>query len=322
MTSAEGLLPRRQWLTAMAWSIGRVATAATPADGAAAPGTAPPVVTLGMGTYGMPGMPVADAVALVAATGFDTLELAVLPEWPSAPERLGPAERRDLRQRLTDTGLVLTALMEHVTPAADAAGHAQGLERLRRAAALAQDLAPAAPPLIQTVLGGGRWEAVRGLFVERLADWCAVADAAAVRIAVKPHRAGAMSTPEEGRWLLTQLGDPPRLGLVFDASHVVFRGLDLAAALATAAPRLFHVAAKDAVETTAGVGFALPGTAGTIDHAALLRQLVAVGYRGDVSCEVSSQVSKRPGYDPAAAVRMCHARMAAAFAAAGIARGR
>lgn len=158
------------------------------------------------------------------------------------------------------------------------------------------------------------------MFVERLADWCAVADAAAVRIAVKPHRAGAMSTPDEGRWLLTQLGEPPRLGLVFDASHLVFRGLDLAASLATAAPRLFHVAAKDAVETAAGVGFALPGTAGTIDHAALLRQLVAVGYRGDVSCEVSSQVSKHPGYDPAAAVRMCHARMAAAFAAAGIAR--
>lgn len=274
--------------------------------------------TLGLGTYAMPGMPVATAVDLVAASGFDTIELAALPEWPSAPERLGAADRVGLRRLLGHHGLALSALMEHLPPAAEEAPHRAQLERLSRAAALSRDLAPDRVPLVQTVLGGGRWEEVRAMVVDRVGAWRDRAVREGFRIAVKPHRFGAMSTPAEGLWLLDRIGDHDSLGLVFDASHLVFRGIDPAAALVEAAPRVFHVAVKDAVQRDGTVGFELPGVTGTPDHAVILRGLAAAGYRGDVCCEVSGQVSKRAGYDPAAAARDCHRALRGAFAAAGV----
>jgi len=163
---------------------------------------------------------------------------------------------------------------------------------------------------------------VRGLFAERLAAWRDLAAREGFRIALKPHRFGALSTPALARQLLAALGDPPCLGIVFDESHLVFREIDLVEALATARPCLFHVAVKDTEQRDGTVAFALPGATGTPDHAALLRRLVAAGYAGDVCCEVSSQISKHPGYDPAAAARQCHRAIAAACAAAGIGRRR
>ena len=277
-------------------------------------------ITLGIGTYGMPSLSPAAAVDLVADTGFDSIEIAVLADWPTAPERLTAVDRRDLRARLAGRGLVVSALMENLPPATDETAHRMQLDRLVRAAALARDLAPDRVPLVQTVLGGGRWDDVRALLLDRVGAWRDLADRDGFRIAVKPHRFGAMSTPAEGRWLIDQLGGPGSVGLVFDASHLVFRGIDLAAALATATPRLFHVAVKDAAEADGKVGFELPGTTGTPDHAATLRGLVTAGYGGDVCCEVSSQVSKRTGYDAAAAARQCHRAITAACVAAGIAR--
>ncbi|MFZ4731746.1 MAG: sugar phosphate isomerase/epimerase family protein [Pirellulales bacterium] len=301
-------MPRRRLLVA--------AVLAAPAVGAAE-ALAPPI-TLGIGTYGMQSLAPAAAVDLVADTGFDSIEVAALADGPMAPERLTAVDRHDLRARLAGRGLVLSALMENLPPAADETVHRGQLERLARAAALSRDLAPDRVPLVQTILGGGRWDDVRGLFAERLAAWRDLAAREAFRIAIKPHRSGALSTPEDGLWLLAQLGDHASLGLVFDASHLVFRGIDPAATLVTAAPRVFHVAVKDAVERGGTVGFELPGATGTPDHAAILRGLVAAGYRGDVCCEVSGQVSKRPGYDPAAAARDCHRAMRGAFAAAGV----
>jgi sugar phosphate isomerase/epimerase len=305
-------VPRRRLLVA--------AVLAAPAVGAAE-AVAPPI-TLGIGTYGMPSLDPAAAVDLVADTGFDSIEIAALADWPTAPERLSAATRHDLGARLAGRGLVVSALMEHLPPAADDTVHRGQLERLARAAALARDLAPDTVPLVQTILGGGRWDDVRGVFAERLAAWRDLAAREGFRIAIKPHRFGALSTPALARQLLGALGDPPCLGIVYDESHLVFRGIDLAEALATARPCLFHVAVKDAEQRDGTVGFALPGATGTPDHAALLRRLVAAGYAGDVCCEVSSQISKHPGYDPAAAARQCHGAMVATCVAAGIGRRR
>lgn len=307
-----GSLPRRRVIVA--------AVLAAPAVGAAE--TVAPPITFGIGTYGMPSLAPATALDLVADTGFDSIEIAALADSPTAPEHLAPPLRHDLRARLAGRGLVLSALMENLPPAADDTVHRGQLDRLARAAALARDLAPDTVPLVQTILGGGRWDDVRGLFAERLAAWRDLAARETFRIAIKPHRFGALSTPALARQLLAELGDPSCLGIVFDESHLVHRGIDLAEALATARPCLLHVAVKDAEQRDGTVAFALPGATGTPDHAALLRRLVAAGYAGDVCCEVSSQISKHPGYAPAAAARQCHRALTAACAAAGIGRRR
>jgi inosose dehydratase len=275
--------------------------------------------TLSIGTYSLKGLPLEDAVRAVAELGYDGVEVAVLPGFDGEPGRMPAARRRDVRRRIAGAGLALTAVMEQLTPAADDAGRRAALDRLRGAFALAADLGMAAP-LVQTVLGGGRWDEKKGLYRDRLAGWVEAANEAGGTVAIKPHRGGALSRPEEAVWLIRQLGDPPRLRMVYDYSHYAFRDMPLEATVREALPYTAHVAVKDAVRDGERVAFALAGEAGTVDYVTLLRLLYAGGYRGDVCCEVSSQISGKPGYDPVAAARTCYRNMARAFERARVPR--
>lgn len=275
--------------------------------------------TLSIGTYSLKGLALEEAVRVVAEVGYDGVEIAALPGFDGEPGRMPPERRKDVRRRIEGAGLKLTALMEQLTPAADDAEHKKGLDRLRRVFALAAELGMAAP-LVQTVLGGGRWDEKKGLYRDRLAGWVELADRAGGVLAIKPHRGGALSRPEEAVWLIRQLGDSPHLRMVYDYSHYAFRDMPLEATVREALPYTAHVAVKDAVRDGERVVFALAGEGGTVDYVALLRLLDAGGYRGDVCCEVSSQISGKPGYDPVAAARVCYRNMARAFEAANVPR--
>jgi len=275
--------------------------------------------TLSIGTYSLKGLTLEEAVRVVAEVGYDGVEIAALPGFDGEPGRMPPERRTDVRRRIEGAGLKLTALMEQLTPAADEAEHKKGLDRLRRVFALAAELGMAAP-LVQTVLGGGRWDEKKGLYRDRLAGWVEVADRAGGVLAIKPHRGGALSRPEEAVWLIRQLGDSPHLRMVYDYSHYAFRDMPLEATVREALPYTAHVAVKDAVRDGERVVFALAGEGGTVDYIALLRLLYAGGYRGDVCCEVSSQISGKPGYDPVVASRVCYRNMARAFEMANVPR--
>jgi inosose dehydratase len=273
-------------------------------------------LTLGFSTYGLPGMETEEALPLLVEIGFDNVELDARPDGDASPARMMAGRRSNVRRQLHDTGLRLTALMVEQYPPADAARHAPIAEYLRRAAEMGHALSPDRPPLIQTTLGGGRWEDVRGWLVERLGDWVRVADETETIVAIKPHRGGAMSRPADAAWLIEQLGHPPRLRMVYDYSHYAFRDLPLEETLRTALPILAHVAVKDAAQEGDKVVFDLPGQRGTIDYVSLFRLLREGGYQGDICCEVSSQLWRQPGYDGPAAARTCHANMRRALAAA------
>jgi len=277
-------------------------------------------VSFSFGTYGMKSLKTETAVRIIAETGFDGVELAVRPEWDAAPGRLAPPRRRALRELLDGLGLRLPALMEHLPPSADDNRHAADLDRLRRDADLGRDLSPAAPPLIQTVLGGGHWEGQRDMFRDRLGDWAEVGRQAGVVIAIKPHRGGAMSQPAEAIWLIRQLNDSPWLRMVYDYSHYAFRDLPLDETIETALPYTAHVAIKDAVQQGPDVRFVLPGASSEFDYAELFRSFYRGGYRGDFCCEVSGMVWNQPGYDPANAARTCYENVAPQFARAGVPR--
>lgn len=266
----------------------------------------PAGMTMGIGNYGMPAARVEEAIQLVAETGFDSLELTMMPDWDSSPEKLGADRRRSLRQMLADSRLILTSLMEDLTPSPVEAEQQAALDRLKRAAELGGDLAPDRLPLIQTVLGGGRWEEKRTLYRDCLGDWLRIAESHKVTIAVKPHRSGAMSLPAEAAWLYEQLGRSPCFGMVYDHSHYAFRDLSIEETVKTALPITRHIAVKDVVRRGERFEFSLPGEAGTIDHSEILKRFFEGGYRGDVCCEVSSQVFRRSDYDPPVATRHCY----------------
>ncbi len=277
-------------------------------------------VTFSFGTYGMKSLKTEDAIRTIAKAGYDGVEIAARPDWDSAPSRMSAERRSEVRTLLNDSDLLVTALMEHLFPTADDTEHQAGLARLREVAKLGHDLAPASPPLIQTVLGGGKWEEKKALFRDRLGDWAELAKDTQTIIAIKPHRGGGMSKPSEGAWLIEQLGNTPWLRLVYDYSHYAFREMSVADTVATALPYTGHIAIKDTVQTDKGFRFVLPGDSGTFDYADLFKQFYSGGYRGDICCEVSSMVSSQSDYDPVAAAKTCYTNISPLFETAGVSR--
>ena len=279
---------------------------------------------LAIGTYGLQSLPLADAIRLIADTGYDALEITSFDGMTGSPEALSGEEKRtEIRNVITDSGIPLGALMVNLQPQKDETAHREQLESLRSLIQLAHDLSPDAPPLIQTILGGKNWEESRNLFRDRIANWNQLAADLKAVISIKPHRSHAMGEPAEAEWLIQQLGTPRRLKMVYDFSHYAFHEppLTIAETVKTALPYTNYVAVKDAVERDGKVVFALAGESDNWDHADIIRDFYEGGYRGDFCCEVSSQIWRNnPDYDPVAATKLCYQNMADAFERAGVPR--
>ena len=283
------------------------------------PGKSANHCTLGFSTYGMQSITTERAIAEIARLGFDSLELVVRSGWDADSALLAKERRRSLKRQLSDSSLQLASLMEHVFPTS-AKHQTVALERLKLAADVAHDLSPQKPPVVQTVLGGGKFEEIKNEIRDRLGKWVDIANATETTIAIKPHRGGAVSHPAEAVWLIDQLGNPKRLRMLYDYSHYAFRDLSIDDTIRTALPYTVHIAVKDAVQTGDKIAFKLPGEAGTIDFATIIRKFHDGGYRGDFNCEVSSMVSKQENYDPLEAAQKCYAAMSVAFDRAGVPR--
>ena len=282
----------------------------------------PRSMSLSVGNYGMQSFKVEDAIRTIAKIGFDGLELTMMDGWDSAPIHMPDDRRRSARQMIRDEGLLLNSLMEDLTPSPVDAEHQKTLDRLKQAAELGQDLAPDRRPVVQTVLGGGTWNEKKNLFRDRVGDWLRVTQSAQAILAIKPHRRGAMSQPADALWIIGELGNSPWLKMVYDYSHYAFRDLSIKETIEMAAPFTVQVAVKDAVMRGKEIEFALPGEANTIDYVEILNRFAQAGYQKDICCEVSSQVFRRDGYDPVAALKSSYSIMNQAFESAKVARRR
>ncbi|HUY88593.1 MAG TPA: sugar phosphate isomerase/epimerase [Pirellulales bacterium] len=318
----SGPIERRGFLKSGAAAVGAVLLAAGRHALAEAAGADEKQrqITLGFSLYGMKTLALGEALAGCAKIGYDAVELAAMPDWPAAPGKLPAAARRQLRERLAELGLSLPALMENLNLGADDAADRGQLERLKAVGELARDLAPDAPPLIETVVGGkaGEWAKIKERFADRLAGWVRVAEQTQTVLAIKPHRFGAMNAPADAVALVNQMGSP-WLKLAYDYSHFQFRDLPLDDTLKQMIPLTRFIHVKDTVLDKGNARFVLPGEGG-FDYVPLLRKAEALGYRGCVCVEVSGMVSNQPGYDPLAAAKRSYDNLAPAFEKAGINR--
>ncbi|MEM0895645.1 MAG: family 16 glycoside hydrolase [Verrucomicrobiota bacterium] len=258
---------------------------------------------LSIGTYGLPGYSIEDAIDLIGGTGFESIEIAAMPGYHGAPDQLSRKARNRIRKHLSAREIQLGALMG--LPIPKSGRQRENLDAFNQLLELALDLSPDSPPLIQGVLGSGTWEEKKTLFLDELGPWVERAKAAGIQVAIKPHRAHAMSLPEQGIQLIDQLNAADSLGLVYDQSHFAYRDLPLAETIARALPYTAYVVMKDAVLLDGKVRYRLPGQAGSIPHTEVLRHFIGGGYRGEICAEVSRQVWSGAGYDAVDSTRTC-----------------
>lgn len=313
------MIKRRQFLKTSAVAVGGAAAGGAGAVNAAT--ASAPRMTLGFSTYGMATIKTEDAIMALAKIGYDAVELNIWPGRDADAATISSERARSIGRLLKHWGIKPSALMESLKVEQDPAKHKAVLERLRRAADLAHALSPQSPPLVETTLGGGKWEEVKELYQSRLADWAELGREMKTVMTIKPHRFGAMSRPSHAVDLIRALGDPKWLRMAYDFSHYAHRDMTVEDTVRTALPYTSFVAVKDTVMVNGKARFVLPGQSGQIDYARLLKLFHTGGYRGDINCEISGMVSNQKGYDPIATAEQCYANIAPAFVRAGISRG-
>lgn len=271
-------MTRREWLWAAA---------------SAAPAAASAKVRLAIGNYGMQSIPIDSALAEIRRIGYDGAELCLMAGWPTEPSKLDAAARRRIREQ----SLPIPLLLENFNLLVSAADHPGTLDRIRAAAALAHDVSPKHPAVLQSVLGGkpSEWESAKDQMASRLSDWAVVAAQSHIRLAVKAHAGSACDTPEKLLWLLDRVGNPAVKG-IYDYSHFQLKNLDLKESLTALLPRSEFLTVKDSRDAGGRPQFLLPGE-GTTDYAQYFSLLRTMGYQGWMLVEVSRQLQTAPGYD-------------------------
>jgi inosose dehydratase len=269
---------------------------------------------LGFSCYGMRKTPVREALEQIARIGYKGVELTLIPGWDTEPKQLTKAKRDEIRRQIGSLGLTLSSLQESLQLTEPNAmtklgfdinySRAENLERLRVAAALAHELSPGAPAVIETQVGGraGAWEESKREMADRLSEWAKALEPLKAVVAIKGFVGTAMDTPDKMLWLVNQVNSPwIRIG--YDYSHLKVLGLDLRDTIRQVGSRLAFIHVKDSVGTPEKFRFLLPGDSGEINYQQYAQSLAEVGYRGPVVVEVSVHVSGQPGYDAVAAAK-------------------
>ena len=276
-------------------------------------GAAPPKkednLTLGFSLYGMKTLKTGDALLRLSSIGYDSVEFCLNDGWDAAPKNLIPKRRRALKTLLNHFEIKLTALMVNLSLAGD---QKRNRENLKEAAKVGHDLAPDKPPLIETVMGGGKWLEVKNRYRDSLGEWSETAKATKTLICVKPHRSGAVNRPEEAVWLVEQINSP-WIKLAYDYSHFAHRGMKLEDTLKIMIPHTRFIHVKDTIIKDGKPRFVLPGESGKIDYHKLIWGAYKLGYRGDINVEVSGQVWNQPDYNPISAALKSYRNIAPAF---------
>lgn len=258
--------------------------------------------------YGMPSLPIDQALSFHAELGLDSIELTVLPGYATALETWTPDERRRVPGLLRQHGLRVSGVADFQSlVSSDAAAAEAVLAHHRGAIDLAAELADGGPPPVVPFTSGGgveEWPAVRSRLIDRIGALAEHAQSRGVTLALKAHALGAVSRPHHLVDLIEQV--PSRaFRLCFDQSHFEVQGLSIEQAMYPLLALSVHVEVKASIGRAPQQTYMIPGEPNTqSDFPGQFAALHALGYRGYVVPEMSVHVYRRPGYDPFAAMRL------------------
>jgi sugar phosphate isomerase/epimerase len=279
-----------------------------------------PTVGLSIGTYGLKDLTTPDALRLIKETGYDGVQLAIMPGWPTEPGKLSADNRRTLRRQIEDSGLALPSMLESIPLRGTPDVRTKNLDRLKRAVELGNELAPSRPPYFDTILGRKKaeWEKSRNEMVDELRTWVPVLENGNTTLVFKPHAGDAVQSAERALWLINAVGSA-RIRIVFDYSHFYVEGFPLEESLRQLIAYSPLIVVKDSEGTSEKHAYLLPGD-GKTDYAAYFRLLRELRYSGFVNVEVSAHVHRKPGYEPVATTKLCYDRLTPLMDRAGLVR--
>lgn len=280
----------------------------------------PRTIGLAFGTYGLKTLTTEAALRTIARIGYDGVEPALMPGWPTDPAQMSAADRQTLRRLIGDLGLAVPAVLESLPLQSAPEKRAANLERLKRAVALGNELVPSRPPVVDTILGGktADWERIKGRMVAELKDWAKILEDGRTTVCFKPHAGDAIHSPDRALWLVREVGSP-RIRIVYDYSHFYVAGLSLEASLKQLLAYAPFVVVKDSQGTPEKHAYLLPGD-GKTDYLAYFRLLKELQYGGFVAVEISGMIHRQPDYQPVPTAELCYARLAPLMDRAGIRR--
>ena len=258
------------------------------------------------GTYGMPLIPIWDALPRLAEMGYEGVEVCASERWPTSPEKLSAGDRVRLRDLLGEVGLDLPAVMQTVNLLApEGVDLARQEEIFRATCGLAHDLAeggaPGTVPVIANVVGhcSLEWEEALTLIIERARRFGELAANEGCRLALEPHVGPLVNSPPRALAVMEKVHSPT-LGINFDISHFEAIGYPRERGIAELVPYAFHTHVKDVRIVDDKVQFLLPGESG-FDYVSYFREMAGAGWTGCVCVEISAQIFNQSGYDPWAA---------------------
>ena len=270
-------------------------------------------------TYGMKELDVHEALPRLADMGYQGMEIAVTPGWPTEPAQMDAAARQKLAALCRRLGFATPAIMALLSPCVPGEGRAAALAQFEATFDLARDLKiDDRAPVVSTTLGHPRpqWDGGKEEIAELLLE---VADMAAGRgciLAVEPHAGDDFETPEKAVWLM-QRTNHEHLKLNFDYSHFWVEGIDLNHAIELNLPYAAHNHIKDGFLDGEGrVNYLLPGDGG-LDVPAYFKAMRAAGWDSYICPEVTGQIWSRDDYEPWAAAQFCFEALDAARRALG-----
>jgi inosose dehydratase len=270
----------------------------------------------------MPTLPIDVSLHHIAQTGFDAVEITVLPRYTTALDKLDQTERQRIARLLTQHKLKLSAVGSYLSMIEpDPARFAENLAWVQGAINLAVDWAQnGQPPVVITGIGGqpGDLEPHRTQLVDRLNALGEYAQARGVTVALEPHVLAAVETPDQTTSLMQQLASPA-IRLNFDISHYNVIGVPIEESVAKSMPYTVHTHVKDESGRSPDHQYLIPGE-GEFDYVRYLRAMRAHNYTGAISVEISMMVQRRPNYDPLTTATRSYEVLSRAFVEAGIER--
>jgi hypothetical protein len=215
--------------------------------------------SLGFSLYGMKTIPLDVALKTCAEIGYSHVELALNAGYPTEPKVFGTEARKAAASQMDALKLSLPCLMINISLTADDKAHSEALKLIATAGQMAHEMFPAAPPLLETVLGGkpATWETQKAGMLERLFDWAAAAEKAKVQIAVKAIGINRAEVMFRNHAYLQEAEFPSRLG--YEAAGTV---------AARTAPGV--AASSDATDPAVGPPAAAASAAGSRSPASAL----------------------------------------------------